>query len=158
MWWKEFKRTNAICNPSMILLGFPSRSWTSTFSSPFSFFLWFPKELHEEQMSVCQNLTISLLSSLMWQCLEVAAACISLISAAVWKLLAKIEKEAQDCASRCLLWAMSSWLSSMAANTFHTSKWLFYSKNAVGVSTVWDAWLSAIWGEVCHRRTAWTPF
>lgn len=77
------------------------------------------------------NQSFLLLSSLLWQCLEAAAACTSSILAAVWKLSAKIGKEAQGCASHCLPWAMSSWLSSMAASTSHTSKWLFCSKNGM---------------------------
>lgn len=106
------------------------------------------------------NLFFLLLSPLLWQCLEAAAVCTSLILAAVWKLLAKIGKEAQGCASPCLLWAMSSWLSSMAANTSHTSKWLFYSKNGMRKAwcegCVWDSLSSVIWGELYYRGTVWT--
>lgn len=86
-----------------------------------------PRELQEEEKMHSPELNQSsffILCLPLYQCLEVAAACISSTLAAVWKLSAKTEKEARGCASHYLLWATSSWLWSMEANTSHTSKWL----------------------------------
>lgn len=99
---------------------------------------------------------LSLLLSSLCQCLEAVAACTSLTSAAVWKLLAKIGKEAQGYASHCPLWAMSSWLLSTAANTSPTSKWPFHWMNGPGVTQcqgwVWDSQSSDILGRCTWPR------